>query len=509
MEKHWYWLVGLVLLLALLLRLPLLSGSFWLDEAAQALESARPLSQQLNIRDDFQPPLLHLIVHFAQYGSRAEWWQRLFGAVLPGIFSILGTMLIARKILSKNFSSNGSLLVGILLATNSFHIFFSQELRPYALPMLFAVWSWWVLLQAKHSPKYIISWAILSLLGLYGSYLYPFLLLSQCIYLGGRFWKTKLIQMWLAGLLAIILGFIPWLPSFVGQLQAGQLLRLQLPQWETAVSTSQLKVLPLVLGKFIYGVLDISFNQYFLGSSALIFLSFSIIAIGLLKQQLSKELSSKDKKALILLLIWLLVPLLSAWLVSFFVPVIQPKRVIFLLPAFYLLVVWVFATSQSMSFWFRRAGCTLVGILICINLFSVHQYYTDPRLQRENWRDVLATVSRKHPQAFTLSSFPAPFAPIEWYRPAFINSPMAQDLASGTLHIDSQAAANQVIDDITLLKLTNTMIYFEYLTDLTDPNHFLRTAIENSGYRLQDLLDYPGIGFVRIYQYTPSYALRD
>ncbi len=315
--------------------------------------------------------------------------------------------------------------------------------------------------------------------------------------------------MWLAGLLGIILGYLPWLPTFFGQLQAGQLLRIQLPQWQSAVSTNQLKVLPLVLAKFIYGTLDVSVNAYYLGGFALICLLAGMIALGLLKYHQSKRLSSKQKHAVSMLLIWLLVPLFSAWLVSFLVPVIQPKRVIFLLPAFYLLIVWVFAKSQSMSFWFRRAGCALVGIILLINLFSVHQYYTDPRLQRENWRDVLTAVSRKHPQAFTLSSFPAPFSPIEWYRPAFITSPMAQDLASGTLHIDSQAAADQIIDDVTLLKLTNTMIYFEYLTDLTDPNHYLRTAIENSGYQLQDLLDYPGIGFVRIYQYTPSYALRN
>jgi len=317
------------------------------------------------------------------------------------------------------------------------------------------------------------------------------------------------MRIWLAGLLGIILGFIPWLPSFVGQLQAGQLLRIQLPQWETAVSTNQLKILPLVLAKFIYGMLDVSVNAYYLGGFALICSLVGMIAVGLFKQQQSKQLSSKQKHTISMLLIWLLVPLISAWLVSFFVPIIQPKRVIFLLPAFYLLIVWIFATSQSMNFWFRRAGCALVGIFICINLFSIQQYYTNQRLQRENWRDVLTAVSRKHPQAFTLSSFPAPFAPIEWYRPAFINSPMAQDLASGTLHIDSQATADQIIDDITALKLTSTMIYFEYLTDLTDPNQYLRTAIENSGYQLQDLLDYPGIGFVRIYQYTPSYALRD
>ena len=52
----------LILLLAVMLRIPHLSGSFWLDEAAQALEIVRPLSQQLQIIDDFQPPLLHLIL---------------------------------------------------------------------------------------------------------------------------------------------------------------------------------------------------------------------------------------------------------------------------------------------------------------------------------------------------------------------------------------------------------------------------------------------------------------
>lgn len=49
-------MIYLILLLALALRLPLLGGSFWLDEAAQYLESARPFSQQLAIREDFQPP---------------------------------------------------------------------------------------------------------------------------------------------------------------------------------------------------------------------------------------------------------------------------------------------------------------------------------------------------------------------------------------------------------------------------------------------------------------------
>ena len=509
MEKHWGLFVGLILMLAICLRLPLLNDSFWLDEAAQVLESSRPLSQQLQIQDDFQPPLLHLMTHVALYVSQAEWWLRTVGALIPGIISIFATMMLAKNVLPKSLAKTSSLLTGLLLSTNSFHIFFSQELRPYALPMMFAVLSWWLILESKEKSRHIVGWAILSLLGLYSSYLYPFILLSQIVYVGSTHWSKKQIVPWLAGLLGVISGFLPWLPSFWGQLQAGQLLRVELPQWETAVSTSQIKVLPLVLAKFMYGVLDVSFNTYFLGSFAFICLTAVIIIFGLIKHRQLKQIATKQKQTLGVLLTWFFVPLVSAWVVSFFVPVIQPKRVLFLLPAFYLLVVWLFVNSQTLGYWFRRVGCTLIGIILLINLFSVYQYYTDSRLQRENWHDVIATTTKKYRESFTLSSFPAPFAPIEWYRPRYINSPLAQDLASGTLHITSQAVADQIVLNITRLKLTNTMIYFEYLTDLTDPNYYLRTAIENSGYQLQELFDYPGIGFVRIYQYIPSYALRN
>ena len=64
--------INLILVFALLLRIPLLNGSFWMDEAAQALEVIRPLSKQFDIIADFQPPLLHLILHFAQYFSHTE-----------------------------------------------------------------------------------------------------------------------------------------------------------------------------------------------------------------------------------------------------------------------------------------------------------------------------------------------------------------------------------------------------------------------------------------------------
>ena len=165
-SQNWLhsFLLILLLGLALGLRLPFLDGSFWLDEAAQALESTRPWYLQLTIAQDFQPPLLHLIVHLVQYVSHAEWWLRLFGAVIPGLISIYYAIKIAKRYVG--FTE--SIWLGLLLATNSFHVFFSQELRPYALPAAFASASWWVLLQflEKDKKKFSLAYTLLTLGGL-------------------------------------------------------------------------------------------------------------------------------------------------------------------------------------------------------------------------------------------------------------------------------------------------------------------------------------------------------
>ena len=180
------WIVVGIVLLALVLRLPLLSGSLWMDEAAQALESIRPLNQQLQIRDDFQPPLLHLLTHFALQISTSEWWLRWWGAVLPALLSIWLLPDLVVTLLRSGSPSNQKkqlelmpyltgYLAALWLATNSFHIFFSQELRPYSLAAWWAVLSWWLIL--KQRPGWQL--ALASLAGLYSTYLYPFVLIGQ------------------------------------------------------------------------------------------------------------------------------------------------------------------------------------------------------------------------------------------------------------------------------------------------------------------------------------------
>lgn len=468
MKKHQT--IWLVLAFALVLRLPLLNGSFWLDEAAQALESVRPFSQQLDIIPDFQPPLLHYIVHFASYAGRAEWWLRLWGALIPGLVTIWATYQLGKKW----FNERVALTASLLLATSSFHIFYSQELRPYSLPAMWAILSLLVLFAKKFEWW---KFALITVLGLYSSYLYPFFLLPQLWFLWHNK-KGKEALMKIGAVIVVLFG--PWLPLFFRQLQAGQLLRTELPGWETVVSTPQLKALALVPLKFVYGVLNIEATPLFALLSLACVAAFAISYRPIFQKKLPKPLLS--------LLIFLFAPLVSSWLVSFFVPVVQPKRLLFLLPLFSLLVAFPLAGKKL-----ARTAWLLPAIILLINLFSTVSYWTHPELQREDWRGLKTELIRKFPtpDAISVFAFDEPFAPWRWYWPESIPS-----LAVGKRH------AQDVEDVATVLKPLTEYEYvliFDYLRTLTDPENMLETAVEDFGYQSRGVIDRPGIGFVRIY----------
>lgn len=502
MENRWWQehsLLILVLILALGLRLPQLTGSFWLDEAAQALESTRPWSQQLQLTADFQPPLLHLITAVTSRISHREWWLRTWGALVPGLISIVGTYLIGQRLKNKKVG----LLSALLLTTSSFHIFYSQELRPYALPMMWAVLSWLLLLKATNfsqdnnkqyndadqpNAKTQQNWwlfTLFSLLGFYSSYLYPFLWLGQASWLiweKRENWRQLVVSATLT-----ILGFAPWLPSFLKQLEAGRTVKTKLPGWAQVVSIPQLKALPLVFGKFLYGTTNLELNLFFLFATAL---------TGFLVLHLLSQLKSQLKKNLVLqqltiIGVWLLFPTITAWLISFIIPVVRPKRLLMVLPAFYLAFSYLIALTKDKLG--QKIGTSLLILLLSFNLLGFWQYSFNPRQQRENWRALHQEVSHRYPpsDSILLFSFPEPFAPWRWYDQG--NYPT---LSTGQLKLK---AGQELTHQIKAVAEYRYVLLFDYLRDLTDPQDQLRTELWALGFREIKALNYPGIGLVRVF----------
>lgn len=476
----------LVILFSFILRLPLLDGSFWLDEAAQALESSRPFTQQLDIAYDFQPPLMHVLLHFVMHVSHKEVWMRFWLALVPALISLYLTIGIGRKILGEK----GGLLAGLLLGVSSFHIYFSQELRPYSLPALFATVTWYYLIVDESSWKSKkLHWRFVAATaaGLYSSYLYPFVLLGQLAY--GVIQTSKQTKKKILSSIALAsIAFLPWLPKFFEQLQVGGALRQNLPGWEDVVSIPQLKAIPLTFGKFIYGVLDISLTPFFVGTLALLVVLFCIGIFTILTTQ-----NTHKKQFIILAVFWFGIPLLSAWLLSFIVPVVQPKRMLLIQPAWMLILASLITTLLSQKkFFMKNVGKILLGSLLSISMISTAAYYTDTRLQRENWKHLHATILQEYPKkSIAVFSFPEPFAPWTWYDRT--NYPK---LSTGVIHVSQ-------LNDLsnTLKSVTNydTVLVFDYLRDLTDPDDQILATMRGFGYTEVGAITYPGIGFVRIY----------
>lgn len=500
-----------IVFLAIILRLPHLGSSFWMDEAAQALEIIRPLNQQLDIISDFQPPLLHFILHFAQYISINEWFLRIVGALIPGIITIIFTYKIAQTI----FSKQTAILAGLLLATSSFHIFYSQELRPYSLPASIAVLSLYYFLQLipyktttqqkiqstifsiknftfsklttlKNSiSDNLIFLTIFNILGLYASYLYPFFMLSEIIYVLVTP-KLKEKKHLLFSFVISILAFLPFLPLFLKQLAEGGTVRTQLPGWEEVVSVTQLKAIPLIFGKLFFGVLPLDLNPIILVLGLLFGGTLLFVTPTILKQY--KKINTR------IIIFWIILPVVSAWLISFIVPVIQPKRLLYILPVIYIVCAHIYIILQNAKV--KMLAHLFIGSLLLINITGTVAYYINPHLQRENWRGLVTQLHNELDPTETLLiySFPEPFAPMRWYE-QFQTTPF-QSLATKALYIES-------VDDLSnTLKIASsykTVIVFDYLRDLTDPNKKIETVLLELGFKEVGVLDYPNIGFVRMY----------
>lgn len=488
----------IIILFAFLLRVPLLTGSFWLDEAAQAIESTRPFSQQLDIAKDFQPPLFHYFVHFVSYFGTSEAWLR-STSLLAGLVTVWATFAIGKALRNTQLGIISSLLV----ALNSYHIFFSQELRPYSFAAMWGVLSWLVLLKwMSHKGKTIVKhpllwptlYTVTTLAGLYSVYLYPFLLFSQIAYV--FLYKKTYGKHFLMSLSAAIIGFLPWLPFFFEQLRVGSELRVNTQGWDQVVSFPQVKALPLTVGKFVYGLVDLDLNLYFAVSLSMI----AMLSLIILKKAWFFA-QKETRNSVAFYAISLIVPLLTAWLISFVVPVIQPKRVLFLIPFVYLafgqLILLGLAHKDIVI---QRASQILLGLLFLIQIYGTVQYYQQPTYQRENWRAAIQTIDQVYSPHNTIVvfGFEAPFAPWMWYKHQ--NFPT---ISTGTTTVYS---VEEIQSQMEIALQYDTVIVFDYLRDLTDPNRTIEQWLAEYKYEQGTLLDYPNIGFIRVFSKQKHFA---
>lgn len=468
-------MIWLILAIGLILRIINLNQSLWLDEASQVILSLDSIhSIFFNHGADFHPPLSYILMHFWIIFSKNEVWLRLLSVVF-GVATLYFTYLISKKL----FNKKTGFMSAFLLAISPFHIYYSQEVRMYSEASFFAVLSmyffylWLTLEKFKYSFGYIMATTAL----IYTHYDGFFLLISQLFFIA--FYKKDKIKIFLLSLLSISLLWTPWIPRFLIQLRAGLNVNQYLPGWKDVLSVPFYKALPLIFLKFSIGRVDFENKNFYLVLAILVITVFGYVIL----QSLKRTGNSNFK----LVLLWFLIPIILASFISLRLPINQPFRLLYILPAFYILLV-LGLTSLG------KYKQIMFGAIITISFSGVLLYYFNPKYQRENWREASSfVVQTSSENSLVLFAWPDQPPPYKWYG--------RYTTAVGVVP-NFPARKQEVEDRLKVADQKKEIFLFEYLQALSDPNKYIQAILETKGFKQDRVYNFTGVGFV--YHYAKS-----
>ena len=178
---------------------------------------------------------------------------------------------------------------------------------------------------------------------------------------------------------------------------------------------------------------------------------------------------------------------ISLFLVSFFIPILAPQRLLFLIPFFYLI------TADGLLCLPKKIKSIGIFLVVVIALSGLLQYYLDPSVQRENWRDAVAYVENDNSNSnkLALFVFPDPFAPFLWYQTGKVE---ARGIAPHFI-----LTGQDLVRMVPFVQGKDRVYLFEYLTGLTDPTGKTRKYLLSLGFENTGIKNYPGVGFIYIY----------
>lgn len=194
--------------------------SLWLDEAYSIYLSSHRLPQILGFTasSDAHPPLYYVLLHI---------WMALFGpsalavrglSLLASVAAVLMAYAVGRVVGSHRVA----LLTAVMMGLSSFQVWYAQEARMYALTALTTLVALYGLARALRDgrARYWVTFVIGMLIALYLDYSAGYVLLGVIVWfaLVGRR-RLGVIMPFLASMVALLLGYAPWLPSFVQQLR--------------------------------------------------------------------------------------------------------------------------------------------------------------------------------------------------------------------------------------------------------------------------------------------------
>ncbi len=377
-DKRSRWVFYVFLLLGFGIRLyGLTFHSLWLDETVSVYLASFPLSEILRQGMSLQepnPPLYHLLLHL---------WMRVFGSdegAVRLLSALLGTLylppvyLLGRRL----FSSRVALLATMLAAINPLLVWYSQETRMYALVATLTLWSLYCFVRAVDTPRWSwwVAYTAVTVAGLYTHLYAVFVLPAQLLFLllcarGRRTALRRGAVAWAVSLLC----FVPWLWRAWD-------LSATTPSWRPALGLSAMLV--ACLEAFTMRRVPLTGVAW---AEALLILGIIALSGLLLPQAPRGEVrlgrwKTQLPRSRVLLALVLVVPFLSAYVLSFRQQIFTVYYLIIIVAPF--LLALARGVDRAASF---HWGVGVASAVLVIGLFSYGLYHNwSLEYRKEEWR---------------------------------------------------------------------------------------------------------------------------
>ena len=422
-SNHWMPVaLGLTLcvLLAFALRVYNLgTQSLWTDEGYSIHLASQPLSAILTDIVSDHSPLYYVVLHFWMPAAGQSEFAVRFVSVCGGLLVVALTYTVGRRIMGRPVA----LLAAFLMAIAPLHVYYAQEARTHILVTALGLASIYFMIRlldlpvgpSSHRHRFahlpiclFIAYALVTAAGLWAFYYFALLILAQnvwvtCYVLRAAYHRHRtgsLVRRWIVAQLAVALLFAPW--ALYAAPRVLESFRLRAPAFGFA-SLDLFAALRLCLETF--GVGPTMDPNLALALS----LPLAILAvIGLLAPRTRHR---------VLLICWLGVPVLAAWLVNLRFPPFLPRYLLLATPAYYLLAASGLAVllpqrmhhpssvirqasnvrRQMSRLTFDVLRFTFCAILLLITLiagFSLNNNYHRAAFARDDYRGVAAAIRR-------------------------------------------------------------------------------------------------------------------
>jgi uncharacterized membrane protein len=345
-----------VLLVALGLRLfHLHQRVLWFDEANSLLIAKAGLGRIIDaVLDDTHSPFYYLVLHYWQHVTGGE-----LGARLLSVFAGVATVAVVYSLGCVLAGRGAGLLGAALLGVCPLHVWYSQEIRMYALQTLLVSLSFlfMALVVRRGRGVFWAGYAICTALSLYAQYVSLFVVIGQNIFVAIYYWRDRRkLRHWLLTQCAVVFLFAPWLPGFVTQTRI-------------AVGSSWS---PPLEARQILGFLSL-FSGAYLGDSRPRSLSVLITVAALIVAAQVLWRHRENRQTALVLLLWFTVPIALLALQSLNQNRFLPRVLVCITPALALLVGC--AAVQPARAVARAEVAFAVAVLLVANLYALRNYY--------------------------------------------------------------------------------------------------------------------------------------